>query len=119
MTLEMWHDEEGEKGQFKAPVITMVQGLGPAHKGYIASSQSIMARRGPFIMLQLLDVKTITGVVLGGEYHPVASIEEPTQAFVFTPGERDIPAREFRIDATDARGEKASMRFTVGVAPAP
>jgi hypothetical protein len=40
MTLEMWTDEDSERGAFESPVITKVQSLGPAHKAHIASSQN-------------------------------------------------------------------------------
>ncbi len=75
MTIEMWSDEEGELGQFTHPVITMVHSLGPAHKAQIASSQRTFGYRGPFVIAYQLDVKTITGVVFDGEYHPVETVQ--------------------------------------------
>lgn len=76
MTLEMWHEEDGENGKFDSPVITKVHNLGPAHKGHIMSSQKNVAMRGSFLMPYQLDVKTVTGVVLRGEYHAVTNLED-------------------------------------------
>ena len=75
MTLEMWDGHDGERGQFTTPVITQVQSLGPAHQAHIASSQNGLRIRGPFMMSYLLDVKTVTGVVIDGAYHPVSDVE--------------------------------------------
>ena len=76
MTLEMWANEDGDRGQFKRPVITKVHSLGPAHKAHIASSQKTIYIRGPFVVPYLLDVKTITGVAYQGEYREVTTVEE-------------------------------------------
>ena len=76
MTLEMWTDEDSERGAFESPVITKVQSLGPAHKAHISSSQKNVGFRGPFMVSFQLDVKTITGAVYDGEYIPVSSPEE-------------------------------------------
>jgi hypothetical protein len=73
MTLEMWTDEEENRGTFESPVIAKVQSLGPAHKAHIASSQKNVGFRGPFVVSFQLDVKTITGAVYDGEYFPVAT----------------------------------------------
>ena len=71
MGLEMWADKKGLERQFTTPVITKVHSLGPAHKAHIASSQRSIAVRGPYVTPYVLDVKTITGVVFDGVYHPV------------------------------------------------
>ena len=76
MTLEMWGEEEDDRGKFKKPVITKVHSLGPAHKAYISSSQKTAYMRGPFMVPFILDVKTVTGVAFQGQYHPVATVEE-------------------------------------------
>jgi S1-C subfamily serine protease len=74
MTLEMWRDREGEEGRFATPVITQVHSLGPAHLAEITSSQHSVAFNGSKLVEYLLDVKTITGVVLDGNYHPASDI---------------------------------------------
>lgn len=79
MTLEMWAEEEGEKGAFKTPVITMVQSLGPAHRGHIMSSQKNVGFKGPFVTMYQMDVKTITGVVYRSKYYPVEDVEDINQ----------------------------------------
>ena len=79
MTLEMWTDEDNERGAFKTPVITKVQSLGPAHKAHIASSQKNVGFRGPFMVSFQLDVKTITGAVYDGEYIPVSTPSDMEQ----------------------------------------
>ena len=76
MSVEMWHDQDDEKGQFKTPVITKVYGLSPAHKGRITSSQNYVVPRGPFMMPALLDVKTITGVVIDGVYSAISNVND-------------------------------------------
>jgi S1-C subfamily serine protease len=76
MTLEMWTDQESERGAFDSPVIAKVQSLGPAHKAHISSSQKNVGFRGPFMVSFQLDVKTITGAVYGGEYYPVSTPDE-------------------------------------------
>jgi S1-C subfamily serine protease len=74
MTLEMWNQEDPDRGKFETPVIAKVQSLGPAHKAHIASSQRGVGFRGPFMVSFQLDVKTITGIVFEGEYHPVSTL---------------------------------------------
>ena len=64
------------QGRFTTPVITKVHSLGPAHKAHIASSQRSIAVRGPYVMPYVLDVKTITGVVFDGVYHPVQTLND-------------------------------------------
>lgn len=76
LSLENWENEEGDKGKFKTPVITKVKSLGPAHRSQISSNQHYTTRTGPFVSTYLLDVKTITGVVLNGKYQAVKSIDE-------------------------------------------
>jgi S1-C subfamily serine protease len=76
MTLEMWTDKDSERGSFDHPVIAKVQSMGPAHKAHISSSQKNIGFRGPFMVSFQLDVKTITGAVLGGEYYPVSTPDE-------------------------------------------
>ncbi len=56
-------------------MITKVHSLGPAHKAQIASSQRTFGYRGAFVIAYQLDVKTITGVVFDGEYHPVETVQ--------------------------------------------
>ncbi len=75
MTVEMWRDEDPTRPQFKTPVITKVQSLGPAHMAYIASSQKTVARNGPIVFPLQLDIKTITGAVYDGTYFPVTDVE--------------------------------------------
>ena len=72
MTVEMWDQEEGDRGLFKQPVITKVHSLGPAHKARVSSSQSSLLVSGPYTVPYLLDVKTITGVAYRGRFHAVA-----------------------------------------------
>ena len=74
MTLEMWSDREGEEGRFATPVITQVQSLGPAHLAEISSSQHSMGFSGGKLAEFLLDVKTVTGVVLDGNYYPTSDV---------------------------------------------
>jgi S1-C subfamily serine protease len=79
MTLEMWSNREGEEGRFATPVITRVQSLGPAHLAEISSSQHSMGFSGAKFVEFLLDVKTVTGVVLDGNYYlasDVASVHD-------------------------------------------
>lgn len=76
MSLEMWTAQEDERGQFKSPVITKVQSLGPAHKASISSSQRGMGFKGPFLMPYQIDVKLVTGVVFAGEYHAIEDIQD-------------------------------------------
>jgi serine protease Do len=79
MTLEMWDAAEGDRAQFKRPVITKVHSLGPAHKARISSSQKSIVINGPFVVPYILDVKTVTGVAFQGEFHAIASVEEVEQ----------------------------------------
>jgi S1-C subfamily serine protease len=79
MTLEMWTDQDSERGAFDSPVIAKVQSLGPAHKAHISSSQKNVGFRGPFMVSFQLDVKTITGAVYEGEYFPVSTPDEMEQ----------------------------------------
>ncbi|MFV2032814.1 MAG: hypothetical protein ACC663_09985, partial [Gammaproteobacteria bacterium] len=74
MTVEMWSSNEGERGQFEAPVITKVYSLGPAHLGYITSSQSTAGMVGRNMVSLQISVNTVTGVVINGEYKSVADI---------------------------------------------
>ena len=76
MTVEMWDEEDGDRGQFKHPVITKVHSLGPAHKARIASSQSSIVMNGPYQVPYLLDVKTITGVAYRGRFHDIQDVAE-------------------------------------------
>jgi len=79
MTLEMWDAEEGDRAQFKRPVITKVHSMGPAHKAHISSSQKSVVINGPFVVPYLLDVKTVTGVAYQGEFHAITSVDEIDQ----------------------------------------
>jgi S1-C subfamily serine protease len=76
MTLEMWDSAEGDRAQFKRPVITKVHSLGPAHKAHISSSQKTVVINGPFVVPYILDVKTVTGVAYQGEFHAISSVDE-------------------------------------------
>jgi len=79
MTLEMWDAEEGDRAQFKRPVITKVHSMGPAHKAHISSSQKSVVINGPYVVPYLLDVKTVTGVAFQGEFHAITSVDEIEQ----------------------------------------
>jgi S1-C subfamily serine protease len=74
MTLEMWNDRDGEEGRFATPIITQVQSLGPAHLAEISSSQHTVGFSGAKLVEFLLDVKTVTGVVLDGSYYPASDV---------------------------------------------
>ena len=76
MTVEMWDSAEGDRGQFKKPVITKVHSMGPAHRARISSSQKSVVINGPYVIPYLLDVKTVTGVAYLGEFHSIASVED-------------------------------------------
>jgi serine protease Do len=76
MTLEMWDAAEGDRAQFKRPVITKVHSMGPAHKAHISSSQKSVIIQGPFVVPYILDVKTVTGVAYQGEFHAINSVDE-------------------------------------------
>jgi len=56
------------------PVITKVYSLGPAHLGYITSSQSTAGMVGRNMVSLQISVNTVTGVVINGEYKSVADI---------------------------------------------
>ncbi|MDH3716103.1 MAG: hypothetical protein OET44_19910, partial [Gammaproteobacteria bacterium] len=76
MELEMWDESEDyEQAQFESPIIRRIHSKGPAHRGYIVSTQRAMGSVGGFIMPYLLSVSTVTGVVIDGEYSPVRTIE--------------------------------------------
>ena len=74
MNVEMWAGQEGERGQFKSPVITKIYGLGPAHMGYLSSSQLTVAIRGSMMIPVQITVNSVTGVVVEGEYIPIDDI---------------------------------------------
>jgi hypothetical protein len=74
MNVEMWSGQAGERGQFKNPVITRIYGLGPAHLGFLTSSQLTVAMRGSMMVPVQITVNTVTGVVVEGEYIPIADI---------------------------------------------
>ena len=76
MTLEMWTEQDEERGAYETPVITKVQSLGPAHKAHISSSQRGVGFRGPFLVSFQLDVKTVSGVVFEGSYRPIHNRKE-------------------------------------------
>jgi len=77
MQMEMWNDsEDPEQAQFKAPIIRRIHSKGPAHRGYIVSTQRAVGQAGGFIMPYLLSVSSVTGVVIDGEYSPVQTIEK-------------------------------------------
>lgn len=74
MDVEMWPtDEQGKT--FENPVITKVHSLGPAHRAHISSSQRNIAMRGRAVIPYQMDVKTITGLVFEGTYHPIEDVE--------------------------------------------
>jgi len=75
MKIEMWIDKEGEKGQFKHPVITQVYDMGPAHLSFVSSSQSVFGKRGGVVYTVPVRVASITGVVIEGEYLAVNDVE--------------------------------------------
>ncbi len=75
LALEMWTEEDPIKGEYQHPVITQVKSLSPAHMAYIASSQKTIVSTGGLVFPVQLDVKTITGAVHKGTYHPIDSIE--------------------------------------------
>ena len=79
MTLEMWDAAEGDRAQFKRPVITKVHSMGPAHKAHISSSQKSIIINGPFVVPYILDVKTVTGVAYQGAFHAITSVDEIEQ----------------------------------------
>ena len=76
MTLEMWDDGNAMSKTFDTPIITRVQGLGPAHRSRISSSQHNFVHFGGMAMRRVFDVRTITGIVFEGRYHSVDSVED-------------------------------------------
>ena len=74
MQLEMWTEFDAMRGQYESPVITKIHSLGPAHRGFIVSSQSSVAMRGPIVAPVQLSVRTITGAVVDGKYKPISDI---------------------------------------------
>lgn len=76
MTVEMWNEAEGDRGQFKRPVITKVHSPGPAHRARISSSQKSVVINGNFVIPYLLDVKTVTGVAYQGKFHPIGTVDD-------------------------------------------
>ncbi len=76
MELEMWGEsDDPERASFQAPIIRRIHSKGPAHRGYIVSTQRAMGASGGFAMPYLLSVSTVTGVVIDGKYSPVDTIE--------------------------------------------
>ncbi len=90
MKIEMWGDKEGEKGQFKHPVITQVYDMGPAHLSFVSSSQSVLGKRGGIVYTVPVRVTSVTGVVIEGEYQAVTDIETLDQ-FATKAYEEDSP----------------------------
>ncbi len=80
LTLETWSEHDDERGRFDTPVITQVQSLGPAHKARIASSQKTLLMGRGMVFPHLLDVKTITGVVVDGSYRAVTTPQDVEEA---------------------------------------
>ena len=79
MKVEMWTEQDGFRGQYSSPVITKIHSMGPAHRGFIVSSQSSVAMRGPIVTPVQLSVRTVTGVVLEGKYQPISDISTLNQ----------------------------------------
>ncbi|MCB1741432.1 MAG: trypsin-like peptidase domain-containing protein [Gammaproteobacteria bacterium] len=76
MSLDMWSSaDHGLEHEFRHPVITHVQSLGPAHQAFIMSSQQSMGFDGTAMLRYQIDVKTVTGAVLAGRYHEPGSVE--------------------------------------------
>lgn len=75
MTLEMWGKDSALTQTFTTPIITRVQGLGPAHRSRISSSQHNFVRFGGMAMRRVFDVRTVTGIVFEGQFHSVDSVE--------------------------------------------
>ena len=77
MDLTMWTDADpdDERAQFKSPIINHIHSMGPAHRGYIVSTQRALSSNGAFVVPYLLSVSTITGVVINGEYSAVHDID--------------------------------------------
>jgi S1-C subfamily serine protease len=126
MTLEMWDDRDGEEGLFTTPVITHVQSLGPAHRALIASSQRAYAARGPYVTEYRLDVKTVTGVVLDGEYHDVKTPDALNRfaEAAFRDGKSLLLeiqhwARENPVNPATGLAHAATAFFKVNPQPAP
>lgn len=76
MELANWSDKKDEKGSFKSPVIMHVTSLGPAHRAGILSSQHQFYRQGPFLQSYLMEVRTITGIIVDGRYQRVRSPDD-------------------------------------------
>ncbi len=76
MELTMWTDTDDERAQFRNPIINRVHSLGPAHRGYIVSTQRAVGANGPFMVPYILSVSTVTGVVIDGVYTPVDDIDK-------------------------------------------
>ncbi|MEM7293924.1 MAG: trypsin-like peptidase domain-containing protein, partial [Pseudomonadota bacterium] len=75
MKVEMWSEYNEIRGRYDSPVITKIHSMGPAHRSYLVSSQSSVRVRGPAVIPIQLSVRTITGVVLEGEYQPIHDID--------------------------------------------
>lgn len=80
MTLEMWSEMDDERGRFETPVITQVKSLGPAHRARIMSSQKTLVFGPSGLTPHMLDVKTVTGVVIDGVYAPVSQVSQVEDA---------------------------------------
>lgn len=63
-------------------------------------------------------VIVVTFEELQDGYIPAASLNGESGHFVFVPGTRDLPEREFQFLATDGRGGETAEPFTVSVSPA-
>jgi S1-C subfamily serine protease len=113
MTLEMWDTEEGDRAQFKRPVITKVHSMGPAHKAHIASSQKSIVINGPYVIPYLLDVKTVTGVAYQGKFHDVETVDEVEKfaASAYRTGDPLLLEIEFWARA-NPRDHKASLELS-------
>ncbi|MEM7207212.1 MAG: trypsin-like peptidase domain-containing protein [Pseudomonadota bacterium] len=74
MQVEMWTEHNSMRGSYTSPVITRIHSMGPAHRGFIVSSQSSMAMRGQIVLPVQLSVRTVTGAVLEGHYKPINDI---------------------------------------------
>ncbi len=76
LELANWSDEEDEKGAFKSPVIMHVTSLGPAHRAGVLSSQHQFFRQGPFLQSYLMEVRTVTGIVVDGRYQHLENVDD-------------------------------------------
>jgi hypothetical protein len=113
MTLEMWDSEDGDRAQFKRPVITKVHSMGPAHKAHISSSQKSVVINGPYVVPYLLDVKTVTGVAFQGEFHAITSVDEIEQfaARAYQTGDPLLLEIEYWA-RSNPRNHKTSLELT-------